>query len=194
MTQEAGEADDAAIGEAVLNFWFGQPNKTVWFMKDPAFDSEIRDRFGAFHAVLCEDPDRARALAASPRGALAVVLVLDQFSRNLFRDDARAFAQDETARGIARRAIARGDLVSADLPDGAAIFLILPFEHSEHLADQDWCVALCEALGDADYLDYAHRHRDVIRRFGRFPHRNAALGRTSTAEEEAFLTQPGSSF
>jgi uncharacterized protein (DUF924 family) len=194
MTEAEATAADSAAAEAVLAFWFGEGDRKAWFAKDAAFDATIRERFGAFHAALAEDPGRAAALASTPRGALAAVLVLDQFSRNLFRDDARAFAQDETAREIARRAIARGDLRDPALPSDAPVFLVLPFEHSEHLADQDWCVALCETLGDADYLDYAHKHRDIIRRFARFPHRNAALGRESTAEERDFLTRPGSSF
>lgn len=194
MTQAGAVAADTAAAEAVLDFWFGEGDRKAWFAKNADFDAAIRERFGAFHAALSDRLDRAAALAATPRGALAAVLVLDQFSRNLFRGDARAFAQDAAAREIARRAIARGDLRDPTLPAEAPIFLVLPFEHSEHLADQDWCVALCETLGDADYLDYAHKHRDIIRRFARFPHRNAALGRESTAEERAFLTQPGSSF
>lgn len=194
MQQSGATSSDDEIAAAVLDFWLRESDRKAWFMKDAAFDATIRERFGAFHAMLAGDPARASDLAATPRGALAAILVLDQFSRNLFRDDPRAFAQDEVAREIARRAVARGDLQDPALPKDGAIFLILPFEHSEHLADQDWCVALCETLGDAEYLDYAHAHRDVIRRFGRFPHRNAVLGRANTAEEEAFLRQPGSSF
>lgn len=178
------------IPDDVLGFWFGESTPEQWFAKDDGFDAALRDRFGAAH-----DEASAGGLAdweASADGRMALILVLDQLSRNLYRGDGRAFAQDERARAVAHRAIAAGDHVFA--PRERCQFLFLPFEHSEHLADQMWCEALFRALGD-DYLtDYAVRHRVIIERFGRFPHRNAALGRASTAEELAFLEQPNSSF
>ncbi|MEQ8443119.1 MAG: DUF924 family protein [Alphaproteobacteria bacterium] len=190
-TEKQGRRADI---DAVLGFWFDEHEKDDWFKKDDAFDAAIRDRFGVVHDRLTANPDEARAWAESPRGALAVLVVLDQFSRNLYRGDGRAFAADALAREIARDAIARGFHHSADLPDMGWLILFLPFEHSEYLADQDWSCAICRAFDDGEFLQYANAHRDIIVRFGRFPHRNAALGRDSTPEEEAFLTQPGSSF
>lgn len=181
----------------VLRFWFGEEALAVrgeWFRKDPAFDERIRERFGA----LVE-----RALAgplgwdADPASRLAEVIVLDQFPRNLFREQARAFAGDERARTIALALIDAGD--DARLHPLQRWFAYLPLEHAEDLALQDRSVALFQALAQAEpamagALDYAERHRDVIRRFGRFPHRNRALGRQSTAAELAYLAQPGSGF
>jgi uncharacterized protein (DUF924 family) len=136
------------------------------------------------------------AWRGSREGRLALVIVLDQFSRNLFRDDARAFAQDAYAREVTRQAIAAGD--EAGSGPFERQFLYLPFEHSEDMADQDRSVALfreLEAFEETRGLsEWAVRHRDVVARFGRFPHRNAVLGRPSTAEEVAFLAQPGSRF
>jgi uncharacterized protein (DUF924 family) len=195
----AQAADEARSPEAVLEFWFGPVERRgqarrEWFRKDADFDAEIRRRFGALHAraALRElEPWRA-----SPQPMLALVVVLDQFSRNLYRADARAFAQDAHARECAREAIDRGDDLAL-LPVGRQ-FLYLPFEHSEDLDDQDYCVermATLEAFEETRGLvEWAQKHRAIIRRFGRFPHRNAALGRESTAEEREFLSQPGSSF
>ena len=132
------------------------------------------------------------ARAAEPRGALASCLVLDQLPRNLFRGTPRAFAYDPLARAIARRTVAAG--LDRQLDAKARLFLYLPFEHSEEIADQREAVRLCEELGNAGWLDYARRHLVIIERFGRFPHRNAILGRVSTPEEVAFLREPGSSF
>jgi len=174
----------------VLTFWYEECTPEDWFKKDAAFDAALRERFGALH-------DRAAAGACdswadSADGALALVLVLDQFSRNLYRDDPRAFAQDEKALGVARSAIAAG--FDQEQPHDRRHFLYIPFEHSEILADQEEGVAHFERHGDAETLRYAIAHRDIIQRFGRFPHRNACLGRTSTDEETAFLKTPGSSF
>jgi uncharacterized protein (DUF924 family) len=123
---------------------------------------------------------------------LATVIVLDQFSRNLHRDDARAFAADPQARTLARRALELG--VDRGLAPAERLFLYLPFEHSEDLADQQLAVQLVTGLGDAGWTRYAEAHRDIIARFGRFPHRNAVLGRATTPEEEAFLREPMSRF
>lgn len=174
----------------VLDFWFGQCTPAQWFAKDDGFDATLRDRFGALHGVAAADglADWER----SADGRMALILVLDQMSRNLYRGDPRAFAQDARARAVARRAVAAGDHVFA--PPERCLFLFLPFEHSEDVADQLWCAALFGVLGDANLDDYAAKHRVIVERFGRFPHRNAALGRTSTAEELSFLEQPNSSF
>jgi uncharacterized protein (DUF924 family) len=176
--------------EAVLAWWFGALAPSQRFARDDAVDAEIRTRFGDLHARL------ARSVppewTATPRGLLAAVIVLDQFSRNLHRGDARAFAQDGRALALAEEALARGD--DADLTQEERHFLYMPFMHSESVAHQRRCVALMERLGLGEALDYALRHKAVIDRFGRFPHRNAALGRRSTAEEEAYLKEPGSGF
>ena len=187
--------------EEVLAFWFGTPGdpwfgkfRPEWFQKNADFDQEIRRRFAALFEELTEGKHQDWLL--SPRGALAFVIGLDQFSRNLFRDGARAFAQDALARSAADQAIGRG--FDAETPPVERAFFYLPFMHSEDLGDQEQSVGLFEALagGDANNssVDYARRHRDIIARFGRFPHRNAALGRPSTPEEAAFLGQPGSGF
>ena len=180
--------------EDVLSFWFVEHGTDDWFEKNDDFDAAIRSRFGALHERLNGDRDLALAWGETSRGALAALVVLDQFSRNLFRNDGRAFASDELAREVARLAIGRGFHRASDIPELGWLPMFLPFEHSENLADQDWSCAICGSFNDEDYLDYAHRHREIIQRFGRFPHRNAALGRESTAEELAFLEQPGSSF
>jgi uncharacterized protein (DUF924 family) len=169
----------------ILAFWFGELGEKQWFAGDEAVDARIRDRFAALHAQLA-DGDEPRP--TTPREALATVLVLDQFSRNLHRGDARAFAADARARRLATQAIERGD--DAALPPAQRLFLYLPFEHSENLADQDRAVALIGALGNANWTRYTQAHRALIERFGRFPHRNAALGRESTADELAAMAQP----
>ncbi|AXK39721.1 DUF924 family protein [Crenobacter cavernae] len=187
---------------SVLECWFGGSDEAslsaprdAWFRKDDAFDAELRERFlGLWQSMT--DGERL-AEADSPRAALAQLIVLDQFPRNLFRGDARAFASDAAARQLAKHAVAEG--WDEQLPPVARWFVYLPFEHSEDLADQHKASRLFEALPDgspgyAGVIDYAHRHRDIVARFGRFPHRNAVLGRPDTPEEAAFLEQPGSSF
>ena len=183
--------------EEVLDFWFGEPrgrSRAQWFRKDAAFDAVIRERFGALHAAAARREREAwRANAGS---MLALVVVLDQFSRNLYRGDARAFAQDGHARECAVEALMRGD--DLGLVPVERQFLYLPFEHSEDRADQEKCVDLMrslEAFGETRGLSgWAVKHCEIIERFGRFPHRNAALGRASTPEEVEFLKQPGSGF
>jgi uncharacterized protein (DUF924 family) len=170
----------------VLAFWRAAGPKK-WFAKDDAFDADIRTQFLSTYEAAA-----AGQLAdweATPEGALALVIVLDQFPRNMFRRDARAFAADATARGIADRAIARGFDMQVSAEDRA--FLYLPFEHSEAQADQDRCVALFRAMGNADLLRWAELHAEIIRRFGRFPHRNAVLGRMTTPAEQAYLDNDG---
>lgn len=173
----------------VLAFWFALPEQ-AWFEKSPSLDRECAVRFGQVHQIVSElSIDQVTATA---RQALAGVIVLDQFSRNMFRDTPRAFAFDDKARAVAEQALDRG--LDRDLSQNERLFLYLPFEHSESLADQERSVSLFKELGHEDYARYAIAHRDIIARFGRFPHRNGILGRASTAEEEAFLQQPGSSF
>ena len=192
-------SDDAG---AVLDFWFGAPGsaefgsaRKAWFSKDAAYDAAIRERFGA----LVERALRGEleAWADEPRGALAHILLLDQFTRNAFRGTPRSFAGDSRALAAATRMV--GSRHDEALPPFMRGFVYLPFEHAEGLAMQDEAIRLfgklvSEAPEHADMLDYAHRHRAVIERFGRFPHRNEILGRRSTAEEIAFLNPPGSGF
>jgi uncharacterized protein (DUF924 family) len=169
----------------VVDFWRDAGEK-AWFRKDAAFDTEFRTRFLEAH----EDA-AAGALdhwAETPEGALALILLLDQFPRNCFRDSPRMFATDARAVARAEAAIAAGH--DRALPEDIRVFLYLPFEHAEDLALQERCVALCAPLR-ADYLRFAVLHRDIIARFGRFPHRYAVLGRASTAEENAFLAEGG---
>lgn len=184
----ARTADEAA--EAVLAYWFGELEPKQRFMRDDAVDAAIRDRFGALHDELSAGVPAE--WLETPRRALAAVIVLDQFSRNLRRSDAGAFAQDEAALALAEAAIARGD--DAALRPEERHFLYMPFMHSEKPAHQRRCVALIEGLGNGEALDFALRHKAIIDRFGRFPHRNETLGRKTTAEEAAFLKEPGSSF
>ena len=177
---------DQPIGpQTVLAFWRAAgPDK--WYNKDAGFDAEIGTRFlGIYEAAAAVE----LAWDENPQGALALVIVLDQFPRNMFRDSARAFAADPLARAIAARAIARG--FDQEIAVAERGFFYLPFEHSEALADQERCVALNRASGDADALKWAELHADIIRRFGRFPHRNKVLGRTTTPAEQAFLDGGG---
>jgi uncharacterized protein (DUF924 family) len=170
----------------VLTFWRAAGPKK-WFTKDEAFDAEIRQRFLATYEAAAAG--QLAAWEESADGALALLLVLDQFPRNMFRNNARAFAADARARAVADRAIARG--FDGATPLAERSFFYLPFEHSEDIADQERCIALCRASGDADALKWAELHADIIRKFGRFPHRNAVLGRATTPEEQAFLDGGG---
>jgi uncharacterized protein (DUF924 family) len=170
----------------ILTFWrHAGPKK--WFAHDARFDDAIRLKFEPVHHAAARGEYDGWAETAD--GALALLILLDQFPRNLYRDSGHAFATDPKARAIARAAVERGfiDEVERELRQ----FFILPFEHAEDIADQDRGVALSEALGDPDTLKWARLHRDIIVRFGRFPHRNHALGRTTTAEEQAFLDDGG---
>jgi uncharacterized protein (DUF924 family) len=188
----------AAIGPRdILDFWFGPApgeSRAEWFRKDARFDEEIRERFGEVHRAAANRD--LEAWRASPEAMLALVIVLDQFSRNLYRGEARAFAQDAHALECANQALGRGD--DLQLLPVQRMFLYLPLEHSEVLADQERCVDLMRSLEAFEptrgLTEWAVKHRDIVARFGRFPHRNAALGRASTREELEFLTQPGSGF
>ena len=170
----------------VVSFWTLAGPK-AWFKKSEAFDAEIRRRFEALHHAAARG--ELDGWADTPEGALALLLLFDQFPRNLFRDSPNAFATDPLARRVARQAVDRG--FDAQVDPQLRQFFYLPFEHSEHLQDQDDGVALCAASGDANLLKWARIHRDIINRFGRFPHRNASLGRESTVEERAFLKGGG---
>lgn len=176
--------------EDVVKFWFSETTKPNWFKKSEDFDAEIRDGLGSYYEAAREG--RLGAWEETPEGALALVILLDQVPRNIFRDDVRSFATDSQALEVAKRAVERG--FDRHLDKDAKAFLYLPFEHSEDRQAQEDAVRLIGALGDANYTKYAEQHRDIIARFGRFPHRNAVLGRASTPEEIEFLTQPGSSF
>jgi uncharacterized protein (DUF924 family) len=190
-----------ARAQAVIDFWFGPrrdparllPRK-AWFETDPGFDAALRERF-------LTDQERAQAgtydrWMGGAESCLALVLLLDQMPRNLFRGTPRAFASDGRAREVARHAVAQG--FDAAMPPVWRCFFYLPFEHSEELADQEQSLALFARLPTTADFDedrrYAARHHEIIARFGRFPHRNAILGRVSTPQEEAFLKEPFSAF
>ncbi|MBX3680574.1 DUF924 family protein [Cognatazoarcus halotolerans] len=188
--------------EAVLAFWFPRDSVTGrltplkhWFAKDPDFDAMLRASFG----YLLDDVFRqgAAPVCVCARERLAGIVLLDQFTRNVFRDTPKAFAGDALARTLAVELLADGGDMSLEPLE--RVFAYLPFEHSESMADQDRAVALFDDLSRhgnefTGYLEYAHRHRDVIRQFGRFPHRNRILGRVSTPAEIEYLARPGSGF
>lgn len=207
----AAPANDPRIA-SVLAFWLGAhpPTDTsalaqqkLWFTKSNAVDDDIRQRFGAL--IGQARAGQLDAWAHTPLGRLALVLVLDQFSRNAFRGLSASFAADPQALALAEQGLANGHTNA--LPLVARAFMALPLEHAEDLARQertvqlmtDWTAQATSAVPGvqqllAGMLDYAHQHHDVIARFGRFPHRNAILGRASTAEEQAYLAQPGAGF
>lgn len=186
----------------ILAFWFGRPGepghgrpRSEWFGKDEAFDAAIRHRFLA--SVEAALAGRLADWADEPHGLLALLILLDQFPRNIFRGAAKAFAGDAQALQLARTALDNG--WDSKLSAVERLFVYLPFEHSESLPEQQRSLALFAALaaehpGNEGFLDYAERHHRIIARFGRFPHRNAPLGRASTPEETDFLAQPGSGF
>jgi uncharacterized protein (DUF924 family) len=174
----------------LLTFWFEELTPEQWFRKDAAVDAAVRQRFGELYERLARNG--GEAWAASPEGALAAVIGLDQLPRNLFRGEPRAFASDGAALALAERAIARG--LDQSLAPRQRMMLYMPFQHSEDPAVQARSEALFADVGDPQALAFARRHREVIARFGRFPHRNAILGRVSTPEEREFLSQPGSAF
>lgn len=199
----------SATAETLLSFWFGaaaddvavaRSQAALWWSKHPDADQGIRERFeGLLQRSMAGPPP---GWPDTPRGRLARVILLDQFPRSMYRGRPEAFIWDETAREAASAALASGD--ECHLRPIERVFLYLPFEHSESLEDQDLAVErfreLCAQAPETGhqvfegFLDFALRHRDIIRRFGRFPHRNAILGRSSTAGEAAFLQEPGSSF
>ncbi len=191
-----------ARAREVLAFWFADGHAAHWFAGNAGFDAQIRVRFAA--TVDAASAGQLDEWAHTPEGWLALLIVLDQFRRNLYRDDARAWACDGRALALAVAGIARGD--DQQPPPLQRAFAYLPLEHAEDLALQDQCVALFAALCAVagldpgqrilleSFLDYARRHQQVIERFGRFPHRNALLGRASTSAELAYLATPGAGF
>lgn len=187
-------SSDPSTPQAVLTFWFTEAGEARWYASDPAFDADIRDRFGSALSA-------ARAGDLAPwktdvEGRLALTIVLDQFSRNIHRGEPAAFAADAAALALANRALRFGDdlWLKAHRPDPWRAFLYLPFMHSEDLADQRRCLDLHLTHGPDAPLPYARAHHDIIARFARFPHRNAILGRESTPEELVFLQHHGAGF
>jgi uncharacterized protein (DUF924 family) len=179
-------SENSIMPAEIVAFWRAAgPEK--WFEKDAGFDEEIRRRFLGMHEAAAAG--KLAAWEQSAEGALALLILLDQIPRNMFRGEARAFATDALARAIAAGALLRG--FDAQAPLELRGFFYLPFEHSEDLADQERGIALYKAAGDADGLKWAELHADIVRRFGRFPHRNAVLGRHTTPEEQAFLDAGG---
>jgi uncharacterized protein (DUF924 family) len=184
----------------ILEFWFDPAHAAHWFAADAGFDAQIRERFNG--ATKEAGQGRLDGWAASPDGWLALLILLDQFPRNLYRDDARAWATDVKAQRLALSGLDDG--FDQCLPPLQRVFAYLPLEHAEDMGLQERSVAVFEDLlaaaspeeraRYADFLDYARRHCDVIARFGRFPHRNVVLGRVSTPEEESYLAQPGAGF
>lgn len=184
----------SGLQRELLKFWFEESGPELWFAKSDEFDRTIRERFFAhYEAAALGDHDDWQDSGA---GCVALCLLLDQFPRNLFRDDTRAFATDTKALEIARHAIAAGLDMEEGVSRDMRKFLYLPFEHSEDLDDQRACMKLMAERLDpiGEDLDWARKHFVIIERFGRFPHRNEALGRESTAEELEFLEGPDSSF
>lgn len=197
-----------AIGD-ILDYWFGaapddpataKAKAALWWGRSEAIDAELHERFGATHEAAAAG--QRGGWAATAEGRVALVVVLDQLSRNLHRGTPRAFAQDPAARSQALAAVEQGEDRSS--PFFHRVFLYMPFEHSERLVDQERSCRLFEQLRAECseplreparmYLQFARAHRDIVARFGRFPHRNAILGRPSSAEELRFLEQPGSAF
>jgi uncharacterized protein (DUF924 family) len=183
-------SNDQITPSEVVGFWLGAgPRK--WFAKNAAFDAEIRRRFEPLH--MAASRGELMDWAGTAEGALALLILLDQFPRNLYRNSGRAFTTDPLARNVAVEALSRG--FDQAVEPSLRPFFYLPFTHSERIEDQDRSVALCQAhfetAGDKSTLDWAIRHRDIIARFGRFPHRNRGLGRSTTPEEQAFLDQGG---
>ena len=174
---------------AVLCFWFEELTREQWFARDGDLDALIRDRFLKLHEELVEGD---AAGISAPRALLAAVIALDQFPRNMFRDTPRAYAADRIARRLSMTAIENG--LDAGMTEEERSFLYLPFQHSEDRADQALSLRLYERLGNEEWTRFAKAHKDIIDRFGRFPHRNATLGRTSTPKEIALLEEPMGSF
>lgn len=205
--------EESAPAERVLDFWFGKIDATQqcepafiqrWWKKDPNFDQQLRDEFGALHTSVTLKQSRAErpSWMDSPPGLLAAIILVDQFSRNMFRGSAQMYKHDELAQAWSLEAVAFGYHQTLAAPH--ATFLLMPLMHSEKLIDQERCITLFTELGArlqggaaemaAKNASFAKQHRDIIAQFGRFPHRNALLGRQSSNEELTFLQQPGSSF
>jgi uncharacterized protein (DUF924 family) len=185
VTHSTSSTVEPAWVTEVLHFWFEELGEANWFAKSEKVDAQIRDRFGSLHQRLIADEG---CIAATPRALLAAVIVLDQFSRNLFRGMPGAFAADPLARRLSRCAISQG--CDTAMAAQERLFLYIPLEHSEERADQALAVQLIASVGNAEWTRYAIAHKEIIDRFGRFPHRNAILNRNSSADELALLQQP----
>lgn len=188
---------ESRVGDSgnIMGFWFDEAEAEKWYAKDPQFDQDLTNLFGAAYAAAAVG--ELEDWAESAAGTVALCILLDQFPRNMFRGTPQAFASDGQALAITEGALARG--LDGQMPSAHKQFLYMPLMHSEQLADQERCVTLFRALADADpdyekAHDFAVAHRDIVVRFGRFPHRNEVLGRESSDEEIAFLKQPDSSF
>lgn len=174
----------------ITDFWFSDQTKPLWFKKSSDFDREVKRRFlDVYYQAAAGELNHWRDLATN---ALALIIVLDQFPRNMFRNHPRAFATDEQAVALTKYALERNYQQNLSVEEQA--FLFMPLMHSEDKQDQRQCVELFRELGKEDNLKFAIKHQKIIDRFGRFPHRNQILGRESTLEEQEFITQPGSSF
>ncbi|HWZ63135.1 MAG TPA: DUF924 family protein [Steroidobacteraceae bacterium] len=182
------KAEPPWVGQ-VLQFWFEELTEADWFGKSDSVDRRIRERFLSLHERLMTHDGLG---VTEPHAILAVVIVLDQFSRNLFRGSPRTYSADSIARRLARTAIERGFDIA--MTGQERLFLYLPFEHSEDRADQSFYLNLVKQLGREDWTRFAVKHKAIIDQFGRFPHRNAVLNRPSTADEIAFLKDPKNSF
>ncbi len=179
-----------AAAREILAFWFDEVTPKQWFTKDAAFDETLRSRFGETVEAALEGRLADRAEAGD--SCLAQILVLDQFARNIFRDSPKAFAGDPRALELSWRCVARGWI--RDWDENRRTFALMPMMHSEEIAVQEASLPLFTMFSSAETVDYAVRHRDIVAKWGRFPHRNAILGRQSTAAEIAFLKTEGSSF
>ncbi|ARP98471.1 DUF924 family protein [Pseudorhodoplanes sinuspersici] len=170
----------------IISFW-QNAGYDKWFNKDDTFDATVREQFLSTYEAAAAG--RLNDWDVAPEGALALIIVLDQFPRNMFRGSPKSWATDPIARDITKRALAKG--FDKMVPEALQTFFYLPLMHSEEIEDQQQCVELYKALGDENSLKYAEIHEDIIRRFGRFPHRNPVLGRDTTPEEKAFLKAGG---
>jgi len=172
--------------EQIVEFWMDEKQKPLWFQSTPEFDQLLRDTF--LNQIENAEASRLDHWRESPRSLLALILLLDQFPLNIFRGQARGYLDGDIALTHCKYAIAHDYLDSYNIDE--ILFVILPLMHSENLADQDQCVALMDLYGTPEYAKYARHHRDIVRQFGRFPHRNEALGRSSSEAELAYLASP----
>ena len=184
-------SDESKVADSILAFWFDEIDRAYWFRKDTDFDQLVKDRFGSrVEHALSGDYDN---WGDSAPLRLSLIILLDQMTRNIFRGSPRAFSGDARALSLTLKAVAEGQLATeADIEKRQ--FLLMPLMHSEDIEVQDRSISIYERYADRDTLEYAKQHRDVIARFGRFPHRNAVLGRESTPEEAEFIQTPGSAF
>lgn len=174
----------------VIDFWFEESNRPLWFKKSYSFDELIKEKFGAVHKLASRDMCDDWSIDAE--GSLGLILVLDQFSRNLYRVSNKAFSNDAKALQLAEDSLSKG--FDIEIVEERRGFMYMPFMHSENIAHQDLSVKLFSGLSSEEWVKYAIMHKEIIERFGHFPHRNSALGRTSTVEEARFLRLPNSGF